>query len=51
MSELPKFAEAAGAAFLAKPFLFDQLHALIGNVLSKPVGSRLVSFDFRDGAP
>jgi DNA-binding response OmpR family regulator len=50
-SKLPEFAEVAGAAFLAKPFSFDQLHALIRKVLSKPVANRLVSFDFREGAP
>jgi DNA-binding response OmpR family regulator len=49
--EFREFAEAAGAAFLAKPFSFDQLLALVRNVLNKPVGSRLVSFDFHDGSP
>jgi DNA-binding response OmpR family regulator len=49
--ELREFAEAAGVAFLAKPFSFEKLRALIRTVLSNPVGHRLVSFDFRDGAP
>lgn len=35
-SELREFAEATGAAFLAKPFDFERLHAMVSNVLQKP---------------